>query len=251
MTLLLAVCTTGTVRSAEPIHRQCIWKEGVVWKKEPGNETPRDQLEAARKRAQAAAGSSNTVALFEELCSPGLLDGIWRWVRSRWSRLSDDEVDVVVSKAVDELLAAVHRGQQVDDVLAYIGQTAITVGGHHNAATEAPVRTFVDDDEIERREELAANRLRHGARIARRLLPRLGRGQIVPVMRYVIECIENDVPCTGPGEISQELGIPTATVRTLLWRGFDRLRTAASEEGLEDEIELIESVSTAATDEED
>jgi hypothetical protein len=222
-----------------------------VWKKEPGNETPHDELEAARKRAQAAAGSGDTVALFKELCTAGLLDGIWRWVRSNWSRLSDDEIDVVVSKAVDELLAAVHKRQPINDVLAYIGRTAITIGGHHNAAAEAPIPTLVDDDEIERREELAARRLKYGVQIARRLLPRLGRGQIVPVMRYVIECIENEVPFTGPEEISRELGIPVATVRTLLWRGFDRLRTAASEEGLEHEIELIESVPAAAADEED
>jgi DNA-directed RNA polymerase specialized sigma24 family protein len=194
------------------------------------------------------------IALYQS----GILDGITRGVRARWSRLSPDEVDDVVAAGVAGLYVAVHGGKKVLDVGAYLWKAinyqaadAHRLGQIEQHCDSASVQEYAeclwdygDAGEV-RRDELRAQAIG----IARTLLPQLGQANVRAVMEFVIDAVEAGDIHVSNQEIADALGLPPHSVRTLLSRGFQRLQRVVRKAGLISLERELTSIGQERTDE--
>jgi DNA-directed RNA polymerase specialized sigma24 family protein len=150
----------------------------------------------------------------------------------------------VVAQTVDKAFDAISQGRPVTNLGGWLWKASCNAvsdlwNEHHrgringddldrNYRQPVPVtdseRAVIDDHRDKCRNEAIS--------VARRLLPKIGEGQIRDVMGLVIDAVEQQVPDLPASQIADALGIGEDSVRTLLSRGFKRLRRAAADEGV-------------------
>jgi DNA-directed RNA polymerase specialized sigma24 family protein len=203
-------------------------------------------------RAREAATSGDPLGMLEALYRSSYLDGLKRAMDRKWPSIPSPEVDYIVAQAVDALYAEVRKGGKVLNLTAFLWKVADRrafdydqmrqnerttgpdelerVGNQSEGATK-PVHEIPDCDEDKEVMEYEEKRTKAIA-LARQLLPKLGQQNVQAVMGYVIDCVEakrDDVP---QREIAEALGLTVDTVKTSLWRGFQRLDREARKVGI-------------------
>jgi DNA-directed RNA polymerase specialized sigma24 family protein len=202
--------------------------------------------------AVQAAEQRKPDLMVEALTRSGFLDGLMGRLGKQWgSTLPRAELEDAIGTAVDAAYAAVVRGRPIRNLGAWIWKVAsneatdrwrglyarrVDLGDDvpDQAGSAASDEERLDSDR--KSESLKAEALR----LARRLLPRIGQGQIVDVMDMVIEAVEIGETDLPPKIIAESLGISEAAARTLVSRGFDRLQREARREGVSFPDTLLE-----------
>ena len=202
------------------------------------------------QRAQTAVNDGEPLKMLEALTASGYLDGLRRRLQKEWDALPSSEVDECIAKAVDSACAAVSRGRRISSLGAWLWKAARNIA--YNtwrsdysrrqdfdtialSARPEPSETVREDAE---RRALEEARRKKAIRAARKLLPRIGHGQIVAVMEVLIDAVENELPDLPPSDIAEVVDISEDAARTLLSRGLKRLHRVAEEEGVEFPMDL-------------
>lgn len=206
-------------------------------------------------QAQQAATRGDAHGMIEALAASGYLDGLVGRLTARWGKqIGPAELTDIVADSVDKAFEAITHGKPVTNLGGWLLKVAENAANdrwkqHHKGRVDvaeidgnyrrpAPItdseRTAIDGHADRCRDEAVA--------IARRLLPKVGEGQIREVMALVIDAVEQGVPDLPAAQIAATLSIGEDSVRTLLSRGFRRLRRAAADEGVAwpDDLELEE-----------
>ena len=205
------------------------------------------------ENAQQAINRGDVVNMLDALAESRYLDGLTRRLEKKWDSLPALEVMDCIGQAVDAACARAFRGKPIRNLGAWLWRTAHNIANdrwhsHYADRVDLDDASVPDMDdtmeselEREQREEFEDSRRKELVRIARGLLPRIGTGQIVDVMELVIDAAENEIPYLPASEIAESLGISNPSVRSLLSRGFDRLRRLATEEGVEISTDFLET----------
>lgn len=174
----------------------------------------------------------------EALWRSPVLDGVVRRIRGRWPWMPEDDVNLATGEAFEAFHTAILAGDTIRDPVHWLSRVARNRAAQimRERAREVPH----DPSRISEQEHggepeaiLAADERRSRAVAhARRLLPRLGQANVQAVMEVVIEAVERQVPSLSVVDIAQTLGQSQQTVKVWYWRGFERLRRLAAEEGL-------------------
>lgn len=194
--------------------------------------------------AQQAAAARDATGMIKALMASGYMDGIVRRLQQRWPRLPRDDIDDCIAEAVDSAYVAVSGGQLVHQLAGWLWKVADRNAydrwykdheGRRSTANLPDESTEAELDEAQRqgRDALADHRRCEAIRLARRLLPRIGEGQVVAVMELVIETVEAQLPDLSAETVAETLGISAPAARSLMSRGLDRLRRVARDEGVE------------------
>lgn len=234
---------------------------------------PRQAPEAAAElmaKAQEAVSHSDPVGMLEALYASHYLDGLFRRLQAQWPRLPRADVEDCIAEAVNAAFETVSTGRQVSQLGAWLWKSAHNLANDRWRKEQEGRRAVEDlpeevcdaplgDDDRRHQDALADHRRVEAIRLARRLLPRIGHGQVVDVMEIVIQTVEAGVPDLPAETVAETLGITTAAARALMSRGLDRLRRVARAEGIEfpdelpgddDEEEELSPELLAATSEE-
>ena len=203
-------------------------------------------LDVLMQDALQAAKEHRPDRMLEALAMSGFLDGLTRRLDAKWEQMHRMDVEDCVAKAVDEAYNAISQGRKIRNLGGWLWKAANNKS--HDlwkkdfeyresnfrdldgiAGANEPTLT---DEERENRDNVDQFRREEAIRLARRLLPKIGKGQVVSVMELVIEAVEQGVPDLSTTDIGDTLGISTDAARTLLGRGFNRLYRVAREEGI-------------------
>lgn len=196
--------------------------------------------------AQDALNQGDIVGMLSALIESGYLDGIRRRLQREWrNSLPLEELDLCVAHAVDSACSAAGSGRRVRNLGPWLWKAAENTARDrwsldfaHRAELDETVRRTegeVRETDTERAErlDLAEVRRKKAVQIARELLPRIGRGQILNVMELVIQAVEDQRHDLPASSIAETLDISPKAVRSLVSRGLRRLRRLAEEEGVE------------------
>lgn len=180
----------------------------------------------------------------------GLIDGLRRelvrYVRAKLPFESErgEFAESVVAEAFDQLFESYHKGRNIREPRAWLYKVVWATAQKRLQQAESLRDNAITIESIlhatpESRAVVAAHERSHAARVkaalthAQRLLPRIGRGQVLQVMTVFLEAVELDVPDFPPSAIADTVGISEAQARTLLHRGLTRLRREAKRDGIE------------------
>ena len=213
-----------------------------------------DDATALLERAQEALSRGNVAEMLLALAESRFLDGLTRRLQEKWGDvLPRIEVDDCIAKAVDAACAAAFRGHVIESLGAWLWKSADNMA-HDKWRLEYRPRVVSDVEEISvkvgagetgrerrEREDIEEMRRQEAIRTARRLLPRIGEGQIVDVMELVVNAAEHRLPDLPASSIATALGINNNAARSLVSRGMKKLRRLAKEEGAEAPTGLPES----------
>lgn len=220
----------------------------------PGTATGSKGTVASLEAAQAALNDRDVVGMLRALTESGFLEGRRRRMLHDWSgKLPTFEIDDCIAQAVDSAYEACYEGRRIGYLGAWLTKAADNCANNRwsrdyalRVEFDGTVRRIVADDletEAEREERQRRDEVlrAEAIRIARELLPRVGGGQILDVMELVIDAVEDGLPDLSNSLIADTLGLSTDAVRSLLARGFGRLRRIAKEEGVEFPTDLLNS----------
>lgn len=187
--------------------------------------------------AQVAARGGDAPEMLRSLFTTPVVDGLARRLAARWPRTPRSVIDTAVGAAIDTLFEEIRDGGRVRSVIAFLWKVAECRIHDFRRSTGAS-EAILSPEEIAAIARPEPDDHVHGLRpaaieIARRLLPRLGQGQIIAVMTFVIDAVaaeRHDLPAE---EIADALGISASAARSLMSRGFQRLERLARAEGLQ------------------
>jgi len=213
----------------------------------------REQQEESLRQAHAAAAVGDSrgmiVALFKSLAP----DGVARRIKRNWPVLPDDDVDYLVSVAIDTFYRYVSEGREVERVVGFLMKVAdletnkvhgIRPYGYHKDKRDPGAfgdtdRNYLEDREAEAERE---KRLRRAVARVRNLISKACHGGVRDVMEVVFDAVERGVEYDlTSSDIANAIGDGRSpgTVRSQKRRGFERLFDAAKEEGLDLDIGVI------------
>ena len=202
------------------------------------------------KKAQKAVSQGNPIGMLEALTESKFLDGLTRRLQKKWSdSLPPSEVDDSIAQAVDAACEAISKGRRIHNLGAWLWKAATNIANDkwqldyaHRADFEDAMRQVGVEpgEKLFNREDpdLEDTRRKEAIRIARKLLPQIGEGQVLDVMELVIDAAEDRLPDLPSSSIADALGISKNAARTLVSRGLRRLRRLAEQEGVEAPTEL-------------
>jgi DNA-directed RNA polymerase specialized sigma24 family protein len=210
----------------------------------------KDQEEPAGRRllvlAQEAARARDAAGMVAALQASGYLAGLVRRLQKQWPRLPREDIDDCVAESVSGAYEAVGRGQRILQLGGWLWKVA------YNKATDRwerirlqrpadddlahPGESPMDPGERIRAEEEGAQRRSEVIQLARRLLPKVGHGQVLAVTELLIEAVEAGEPDLPAEVVADTLGITAAAARSLMSRGLERLHRAARDDGIEFEF---------------
>jgi DNA-directed RNA polymerase specialized sigma24 family protein len=208
-----------------------------------------DAVAFALRAAAEAAATANAWMAVDVLWRSPVLDGVIRRIQRRWPWLPEDDVNRATAEAFEALHAAVMAGGTVRDPVHWLSRVARNRAAQimRDRSREIPVadQSWLslgehggEPESILAADERRARAVAH----ARRLLPRLGQANVQAVMEVVIDAVERQVPSLSVADIALALGQSQQTVKVWYWRGFERLRRLAAEEGLAAEDFRLEVV---------
>ena len=209
--------------------------------------TEPDSKEMLMEEAHRAAENHQPDRMLEALAISGFLDGLVRQLDKRWDRMDRMDIEDCVARAVDEAYDAITKKRKISNLRAWLWkatynklndlwrkQYSLRVTNDHTGieGLASNCESSETEEERQRRDEIAQNRRAEAIRLARSLLPKIGKGQVVSVMELMIDAVEHDVPDMSPADIGDTLGITADAARTLIGRGFKRLHRAARDAGI-------------------
>lgn len=217
----------------------------------PEQQPTADQAAVLLQKAQAALNRGDVVDMLTALAASGFLDGLTRRLQTEWgSSLPPAVIDECIAQAVDAAWGAARKGQKVANIGGWLWKVARNLANNkwrddyalRGDLDDAALAVDPDLDEPEShlRGQIEDAQRREAIRIARELLPRLGEGLVVDVMEVVVDAVEAELPDLPASAIGEAVGISAHTARTLVSRGFTRLRRLAEQEGYEIPTELPE-----------
>ena len=169
------------------------------------------------------------------------------------------EVDECVAEAVDVACKGGFRSRKINHLGAWLWKAAKNTADDkwrseyahrvdfNDAANQSSAGgAYAEREREERRRDQEVTR-KEAVRIARRLLPRIGAGQVVDVMELIIAAAEDGLPDLPASSISEALGISESAARSLVSRGLRRLRRVAEQE----KVEMLSDLPEIDTDIED
>ena len=209
--------------------------------KKPQQKKPNELLQTAAN----AASRGDPIAMIGALMDSGYIDGLVRRLQRNWPDMPAEEADDCVAVAVESAYATILQGKIIRNLGGWLlkvsDNTAQDRWRKHYwgrewdvAAVErqaAPDKEY--DGSREESEALDEYRRAEAVRLAREILPRIGEGQIIPVMELVIDAAEQGLPDLPASDIADALGISEGTARKLLSRGIQRLTREANNAGYE------------------
>lgn len=196
------------------------------------------------QRAQAAVNGGEPLEMLKALTASGYLDGLRRRLQKQWDALPSSEVDECIAQAVDAACAAVFQGRRIGTLGAWLWKASRNIADtkwrtdysrrqdFDTAALPARPDPSETVREAAERRALEEARRKEAIRVARKLLPRTGHGQVVTVMEVLIDAAENRLPDLPASAIAEHVGISENAARTLVSRGLKRLRRLAEQEGV-------------------
>ena len=217
----------------------------------PEQPTTADEAAALLQKAQSALNRGDVVDMLTALAASGFLDGLTRRLQAEWGgSLPPADIDECIAQAVDAAWGAARKGQKVANIGGWLWKVARNLAndkwrddyalrGNLDDAAHS-VDPDLDEPQSHLRGQIEDARRREAIRIARELLPRLGEGLVVDVMEVVVDAVEAELPDLPASSIGEAVGISAHTARTLVPRGFTRLRRLAEQEGYEMPTELPE-----------
>ena len=203
--------------------------------------------EAARRllqRAQEAVNTGEPLKMLEALTASGYLGGLRRRLQKQWDALPSSEVDECIAQAVDAAFAAVSQGRRISMLGGWLWKAAQNIADDRwrsdysrrqdfdRALHQAQMEPSETLGEVAERQALREARRKEAIRVARELLPRIGQGQVVPVMEILVDAVANQLPDLPASSIAEQVGISEDAARTLVSRGLRRLRRLAEQEGV-------------------
>jgi DNA-directed RNA polymerase specialized sigma24 family protein len=210
------------------------------------NKSLTDHSHALLEEAQKAAVNGDAQGMIEALAGSGFLDGLVGRLTAQWRcQFGEAEIRDIVAHSVDKAFDAISQGKPVRHLGGWLWKIAtnemndcwqndhrsrVDVADIDRRYASATPVTENERAEIDRHRDLCRN---EAIRLARRLLPQIGEGQVREVITLVIDAAEQGVPHLPASQIAESLGIGADAARTLLSRGFRRLRRAAQKEGIE------------------
>ena len=196
------------------------------------------------KRAAACAKAGDPVGMVTVLAEDHAMDGFHRQFSRRYNRLPGTVIEEAIAKATDKAYAQIQAGKKITSLAAWLWKV---IENELNDAWTREYKYNATYDESrhaeavrshsaggpEEQEEIDRGLLRTEAiRVAREIIPTLGQTNLVKVMTVVIDAVEAGVEDLSHGAIGKALDLNPATVRVLVYRGFDRLTRAARTRGL-------------------
>ena len=202
---------------------------------------PADELFEIAKKAAAAKQPDKMI---EALYASHFLDGLVRLLAKKWERLPRPEIEECVAQAVNQAYMHLAEKPGIINLGGWLYKVAFRRADdlwnkhYRNREGEDSLDSIASKDQLSeaehlRQDELADSKRAEAIRHARRLLPKIGHGQIADVMGLIIDAVEQEIPDLPPKEIADVLGISPDAARTLRSRGFDRLARIARKEGIE------------------
>ena len=209
-----------------------------------------DQEEPAGRQlllvAQDAARARDAVGMVAALQASGYLAGLVGRLQRQWPRLPREEVDDCVADSVSRAYEAVGQGQRILQLGGWLWKAAYNKAADRWESVR--LQRSIDDDLADpsvvrmdpgqriRAEEEAVQLRSEAIQLARRLLPKVGHGQVLAVTQLLIEAVEAGEPDLPAEVVADTLGITAAAARALMSRGLERLHRAARHEGIEFEF---------------
>lgn len=196
-----------------------------------------DTQAAALAAAMEAARSGDALGMLSGLAQARLIDGLERWLARRFPALSASEADAIVAIAVQTTHDKIREGDRIDHLVRFLQKVAerraMDALRNRKRLYEVPtdpetLAKYPDADHETTSRDLRSHAIEH----ARRLLPRVGSGNIQAVMGLLIDAVEAGRDDITSEEIAEAVDLTPATVRTLKSRGLKRLRKLAELEGL-------------------
>jgi len=191
------------------------------------------------EEATAAAKAGDPVRMVEILLEKGALAGVLRYQRGRWRNIPEDELERLLACSVTELYWYIDRGNQVENLLAWIIKVADRMALRYLRTREEEMLADVSEmdaipTKAEKDEPVVGEDIRTRVlRIARGYLPKLGQETAQRVMAHLFDAVEAGVVDISRTKMAADLGLSPQTVRTAIFRGFQRLKRLAKDDGLD------------------
>jgi len=211
-----------------------LFTTGLDTENPPDEQLRKEYLEKAIDAAKA--GDLRTA--LEALYLGHILDGLYRRLRKKWGKHSDDEIHDALAQALVQLLEKVVEGEQVLSPVAYLIKVSDGIASNawkHNKRYSDVEIDRLRSPEINSNEtpdDVDTNEItKQALTIARSFLPRLGQENVQSVMEYIFDAVERGVEDVSNQEIGDALSLSQAVVRQSKVRGWQRLERVAEESG--------------------
>jgi DNA-directed RNA polymerase specialized sigma24 family protein len=183
---------------------------------------PNEFLQAARE----AAEKREPAQMLEHLAASKFLDGLLKRLQQKWDALPETEIEDCVACAVDDLYDAIGSGRYVRNLDGWLWKVAnnkaddtwrkdYRLRNDRNDELPEDPDESITDAERTRLDALAEHRRAEAIRFARRLIPRIGQGQIASMMELLLDAVEKRIPDLPSSIIADSLGISDTAARTL------------------------------------
>jgi hypothetical protein len=181
-----------------------------------------------RRTCSAERSASDHWHLIKPLYQPKALERITKRLSRRWPDLPVSDIEAIIAQAIDEIDVAMQHDRFAGDPLVLLWTIATRRASDCwkrtvHAVPQDPATLAKSAATAALREDSGAKEQRVSAlKAARRLLPTIGHGSIVPVMAMYLDAVEADKdPC--PDEVAAALHLKRDTVQRIVARGFERL----------------------------
>jgi hypothetical protein len=208
-----------------------------------------EEQEALLREANRAASAGDPVAMVHALYNSYALDGIARYIRLKWESIPLDETRFIIASALDVLFAAVQRGEKVRNIIAYLYKVSDNKAHQYHDAkkreqnladhleytlpkSQPPYELCDPESQLGEVQLDWEEKRARAIGIARELIPQPGQENVRNVMTLIIDAVAAGREDISNQEISDILGLPLPTVRTLRHRGFKRLTRIAQDMNL-------------------
>ena len=208
-----------------------------------------ESQKAALQQARELAAVGNLDGMTNALYGSFIVDGLTARIERQWRYLSKEDAQDAVAEAIKALYEKLRRGELVRDIGDFLfkvsNNKASDRNRHQKSERTVPPEAFdagltskgpfgvgsiypeLQANGLDR-ELLKMEALTH----ARRLLPRLGQANIIPVMAMIFDAVEQGIEDLPSALIGEALGISTNTASVLRRRGFRAARAARQRRGL-------------------
>ncbi|MFC1678650.1 RNA polymerase sigma factor [Elusimicrobiota bacterium] len=206
------------------------------------------------QKAYEAAASGKADETVEALFSSRAVDGLVRQLHYRWINLSETDVRFAVAQGIEVLLADIRGGKKILDLMSYLYKVAHRKAiDIYRARTRLARRHGLDQngDPVHTDSEDTADRSADPLEIltapapdsdgeerrkvvlaaARRLLPRVGEGNILSIGEYILDSIAEGYKDLSYRQVADAVGLSVSTVRVLVSRFWERMEREAKREG--------------------
>jgi DNA-directed RNA polymerase specialized sigma24 family protein len=180
--------------------------------------------------------------MLEALTASGFLGGLVRQMGDQYDALPRDEIETCIGEAVNGFFAAASSGRRVANPGGWLWKATWNKARdlwleHYSGRAELAEADDPSSEHKNPRERAAADaradRLRDEAlRQARALVPLIGTGQVVDVLRLLLDAVAEGLPDLPAKDIADTLGIGEDTARALVSRALKRLERAARQAGI-------------------